>query len=94
MVAWMKEHNLGTASGIVYCLTRKDTEAVAEQLRAAGLITAHYHADMDPLFRQAVHLQWCKGESFVLCVANLARLPAPFMYGVCIWKLARIVYYH
>ena len=62
IAAWMREHKLSKASGIVYCLTRKDTEAVAEQLHSAGLSTAHYHADMDPMTRQAVHLQWCKGD--------------------------------
>ena len=33
-------------SGIVYCLSRKDTEQTAEQLREAGLDAAAYHAGM------------------------------------------------
>lgn len=58
---WLTEHNLLAACGIVYCLTRKDAETLAEQLRTAGLSAAHYHADMEAASRQAVHLQWCRG---------------------------------
>lgn len=34
-------------SGIVYCITRKETEALAEYLRTCGVRAAHYHAGMD-----------------------------------------------
>lgn len=34
-------------AAIVYCLSRKETEALAAQLAAAGLRAAHYHAGME-----------------------------------------------
>ena len=34
-------------AAIVYCISRKDTEAMAESLQANGLRAAHYHAGME-----------------------------------------------
>lgn len=65
ILGWLESHGLQRASGIVYCLTRKDTEAVAEQLASVGLSTAHYHADIDPLVRQNVHQRWCQGMRII-----------------------------
>ncbi len=39
-------------SGIIYCLSRKSTEAIAEKLRNAGFNTKAYHAGMS--FRRAI----------------------------------------
>ena len=33
---------------IVYCLSRRETESLAERLRRAGIRAEHYHAGMDP----------------------------------------------
>lgn len=41
-------------SGIVYCFTRKESEDVAELLRASGIIAAAYHADLDFTVRSKV----------------------------------------
>ena len=46
------------ASGIVYCLTRKETEQVALDLQAANISCGTYHADMDPAGRMDVHKSW------------------------------------
>ena len=35
-------------AAIVYCISRKDTEAMATRLKAAGLRAAHYHAGLSP----------------------------------------------
>ena len=35
-------------AGIIYCLSRRSTEAMAEELLSAGLNAAHYHAGMEP----------------------------------------------
>ena len=74
-------------SGIVYCLSKKDTETVATQLAEAGLRTASYHAvwsrdfdgtadthtaqDMTPDSRKSVHQRWTRNEIQVV-VATLA----------------------
>jgi ATP-dependent DNA helicase RecQ len=41
-------------SGIVYCLSRRSTEELAEYLRSAGISARHYHAGMEPGDRAAV----------------------------------------
>ena len=40
---------------IVYCLSRKDTESLAEHLRSGGVRAAHYHAGMTPIARRRTH---------------------------------------
>ena len=50
------------ASGIVYCLTRKETEQLTLDLQAAGISCGTYHADMDPVMRMEVHRSWTAGK--------------------------------
>ncbi|KAG2445794.1 hypothetical protein HXX76_000398 [Chlamydomonas incerta] len=71
IVAWIREHYPRGESGIVYCLTRKDCEALAAELAAAGLSARHYHADMDPGPREAAHAAWSAGRVQVM-VATIA----------------------
>ncbi|KAK9820921.1 hypothetical protein WJX74_008097 [Apatococcus lobatus] len=59
------------ASGIVYCLTRKETEQVAVDLQAAGISCGTYHADMDPASRMDIHKSWTAGQLQVI-VATVA----------------------
>ena len=54
------------ASGIVYCLTRKETEQLAIILQQAGISCGTYHADMDPALRMDVHRSWTAGEPMAL----------------------------
>lgn len=63
MVDWISANYPNHESGIVYCLTRKDTEQVASELSQLGLACGCYHADMDPSHRQSVHMQWSTGTS-------------------------------
>lgn len=49
-------------AGIVYCFSRKECETVAAGLSQLGVRAAHYHADMDPKWRSAVHRQWTDGD--------------------------------
>jgi len=58
-------------SGIVYCLSRKSTEAVSEHLTARGLSAAHYHAGMDPKERARVQDGFRSGDIDVV-VATIA----------------------
>ncbi len=67
------EHGLADSSNrpaIVYCGTRKDTEEVAEVLRAAKLEAAAYHAGMAPDERAAVQHRFMSGECEVIVATN------------------------
>ncbi|XP_068658889.1 ATP-dependent DNA helicase Q-like 4A isoform X2 [Aristolochia californica] len=53
--------------GIVYCLSRKDCEKVAEKLKEYGHKAAFYHGSMDPQQRAFVQKQWSKDEINIIC---------------------------
>lgn len=58
------------ASGIVYCLSRKDTHTIAAALaqRSDGRIrTGVYHSDLDEDEKHRVHTRWRSGEIAVVC---------------------------
>jgi bloom syndrome protein len=61
-------------SGVIYCLSRKNCETVAEKLQAklkekgCGHITvSFYHAELDPEERAKRHTSWSNGTVNVLC---------------------------
>ncbi|XP_042469191.1 ATP-dependent DNA helicase Q-like 2 isoform X4 [Zingiber officinale] len=58
-------------SGIVYCFSRKECEQVAKELRGCGISADHYHADMDVIAREKVHLRWSTNKLQVI-VATVA----------------------
>jgi ATP-dependent DNA helicase RecQ len=60
-----------TDSGIVYCLSRKKTEEVAEWLTAAGWNALPYHAGMDGAARQR-HQDRFQREDGLIIVATIA----------------------
>ncbi|KAL6653517.1 hypothetical protein ACP70R_008441 [Stipagrostis hirtigluma subsp. patula] len=53
-------------SGIVYCFSRKECEQVAKELRERGISADYYHADMDIVAREKIHVRWSKGKSQVI----------------------------
>jgi ATP-dependent DNA helicase RecQ len=55
---------------IVYCGTRKDTDAVAERLAEEGLATVAYHAGMDPERRRASQEAFMEGRAEVVVATN------------------------
>ena len=59
------------ATGIVYCFSKKECEAVADYLCRAKIKSAPYHADMSPQERQRVHDFWYTGRIKVV-VATVA----------------------
>ena len=68
-----------SASGIVYCLSRKDCESVAADLCQRRVASAAYHASLDDGARRAAHAAWAAGRVQVI-VATVAfgmvrRLP-------------------
>ena len=54
--------NHADGSGIIYCLTRKETENVAEYLSCHGVKAQCFHAYMDPIDKVFVHKMWCNGK--------------------------------
>ncbi|KAJ4163414.1 hypothetical protein LMH87_005146 [Akanthomyces muscarius] len=61
----------GSSTGIVYALSRKGTESVAERLREQGISAYHYHAGMTPPEKVNVQTRWQKGTIKVV-VATIA----------------------
>ena len=57
--------------GIIYCLTKKDTEQITMQLLSKGLKCAVYHADLDDYTRDQVHVNWRAGKVDIV-VATIA----------------------
>lgn len=53
--------------GIVYCLSRKGTETLAEKLREAGIDARHYHAKMPPEERSQVQEDFINDNTMVVC---------------------------
>lgn len=58
-------------AGIVYCLTRKDTEVMSQHLQSLGIAAGHYHADIDPAQRQHVHQAWSNGKPCARVLGSL-----------------------
>ena len=58
-------------SGIIYCLSQKETEEVASQLTKRHIAAHCYHANMEPQTRSHVHREWAKNELQVV-VATVA----------------------
>jgi bloom syndrome protein len=66
----IKERYMGK-SGIIYCLSRKSCEQVAQKLSDLGIRAYHYHAGMDSAERSEVQHKWQKNEYHVI-VATIA----------------------
>jgi len=61
---------VGTGRGIVYCSTRKKTEAVAGDLKAAGFAVGHYHAGRTGLARERAQDAFALGRTRVLVATS------------------------
>jgi ATP-dependent DNA helicase RecQ len=61
----LREHT--EDSGIIYCLSRKDTEKVASKLNMMGLNAKHYHAGMDGEKRYQVQREFQNDEIKIIC---------------------------
>ena len=77
-------------AAIVYCLSRKDTEAMSGYLQQCGLRAAHYHAGMDAVQRRETQDAFAQ-ERLEVVVATVAfgmgidrsnvRVCAPFLFA-------------
>ncbi|KAF1843858.1 uncharacterized protein K460DRAFT_368717 [Cucurbitaria berberidis CBS 394.84] len=66
----IKERYTGK-SGIIYCLSRKSCEQVAQKLSDLGIRAFHYHAGMESADRSDVQRKWQSNEYHVI-VATIA----------------------
>jgi len=55
---------------IVYCGTRRDTEAVAADLRDGGIAAVAYHAGLEPAHRTAIQERFMATDTGVICATN------------------------
>jgi ATP-dependent DNA helicase RecQ len=54
-------------AGIIYCLSRKSTEEVADRLRGMGYRAAHYHAEVESAQRRKVQDAFQRDEIMIVC---------------------------
>lgn len=54
-------------SGIIYCLSRKGTEEVADELRAQGFSVGAYHAGMSSSERELVQNEFINDDIQIIC---------------------------
>lgn len=54
-------------SGIIYCMSRKTTESVAEKLREEGINAKAYHAGLSPMERDNVQEAFINDEINIVC---------------------------
>jgi ATP-dependent DNA helicase Q1 len=69
MVSYILEHHKG-CSGIVYCLSKKDTETVAtglEEMSNGAIKTGVYHSEVGDSAKETLHQRWRKGKVDVVC---------------------------
>ncbi len=60
----------GSGRAIIYCSTRKKTESVADELKAAGFAAGHYHAGRTALARDRMHSSFAAGRTRVLVATS------------------------
>ncbi|OCF37459.1 ATP-dependent DNA helicase [Kwoniella heveanensis BCC8398] len=66
---WIEAHHPGQ-SGIIYCLSKKDAETVAYELRTwsnGDIKTGVYHAGIDDFQKERIHSNWREGKVNVIC---------------------------
>lgn len=54
-------------AGIIYCLSRKSTEKVAQKLSSMGILAAAYHAGMPALQRRNIQTQFQDNDIHIVC---------------------------
>jgi len=65
IISFLKEHP--GQSGIIYCLSRKGCEGLADKLNARGFRAAHYHAEVPPALRSKVQEDFINDRTPIIC---------------------------
>uniref|UniRef100_A0A8C6L9U3 RecQ-like DNA helicase BLM n=1 Tax=Nothobranchius furzeri TaxID=105023 RepID=A0A8C6L9U3_NOTFU len=70
-IDWIKKH-YPRDSGIVYCLSRNDCDAMAESLQRAGILALSYHAGLRDGEREHVQSKWINQDGCQVICATIA----------------------
>uniref|UniRef100_A0A3Q1HVP8 RecQ-like DNA helicase BLM n=1 Tax=Anabas testudineus TaxID=64144 RepID=A0A3Q1HVP8_ANATE len=70
-IGWIKKH-YPRDSGIVYCLSRNDCDAMAESLQRAGILALSYHAGLSDGDREYVQTKWINQDGCQVICATIA----------------------
>ncbi|XP_005798332.1 Bloom syndrome protein isoform X1 [Xiphophorus maculatus] len=70
-ISWIKKH-YPRDSGIVYCLSRNDCDALAESLKRAGIQALSYHAGLSDGNREYVQSKWINQDGCQVICATIA----------------------
>uniref|UniRef100_A0A3B5ADX8 RecQ-like DNA helicase BLM n=1 Tax=Stegastes partitus TaxID=144197 RepID=A0A3B5ADX8_9TELE len=70
-ISWIKKH-YPRDSGIVYCLSRNDCDAMAESLQRAGILALAYHAGLSDGNREYVQSKWINQDGCQVICATIA----------------------
>ncbi|KAE8224073.1 hypothetical protein CF319_g2987 [Tilletia indica] len=93
VVDWILKNHRGK-SGIVYCLSKKDTENMAQALNLlsnGAIRAAVYHADVDDEAKTNVHVHWRQNKVQVVCATiafgmGIDKPDVRFVIHACISK--------
>ncbi|XP_010727693.3 Bloom syndrome protein homolog isoform X2 [Larimichthys crocea] len=70
-MSWIKKH-YPRDSGIIYCLSRNDCDAMAESLQRAGILALSYHAGLSDGDREYVQSKWINQDGCQVICATIA----------------------
>ncbi|KAL2093005.1 hypothetical protein ACEWY4_010317 [Coilia grayii] len=70
-IEWIQKH-YPRGSGIVYCLSRNDCDAMADSLQRAGIAALAYHAGLNDSDREYVQSKWINQDGCQVICATIA----------------------
>ena len=68
---WIKSNDYLHKTGIIYCLSRENTEELAAALQSKNLLAEYFHASMPLDDKKATQSRWLSGETKII-VATIA----------------------
>lgn len=70
-IEWIKK-NYPRESGIIYCLSRRECDTVAEKLKRNGIAGLAYHAGLEDSIREMVQNKWINQDGCQVICATIA----------------------